>query len=157
MAAWSISYRYKMVPFLTFDIELGGAFEIGSTPTGRRRMVPLLGGVVSGAFSARVLPGGADWQLVHPDGTVEISARYILETPEGALIEVESKGIRVCSPEILARFDLGETVSPDDYYFRTAMRFFTAAPALRHLNDRLYSCHGQRFPKAVRLFINQIP
>jgi len=146
-----------MIPYLTFDIELGAAIEIGTTPSGRRRMVPLLFGKASGAFSGDLLPGGADWQMVLPNGTAEINARYIFETKSGARIEVQSTGLRVCDTETLARFDRGESVPPENYYFRTSVRLFTAVPDLLHLNDRLFSCQGQRFPRAVRLFINPVP
>src|SRR5690349_9061042 len=93
---WSSCQREDMTPYLTFDVELGDAIEIGMTPLGQRRMVPLLSGTASGAFSAKLLPGGSDWQILRPDGTLEINARYILETPEGERIEVQSIGIRAC-------------------------------------------------------------
>ena len=153
----SMSVKDKMPPYLTFDIELGTAIELGRTPLGQRRMVPLLGGTVSGAFSGTVLPGGSDWQVVQPGGTLEINARYILKTEAGELIEVQSSGLRACDEATLALFDQGENVPPEAYYFRTAVRLFTAAPALLHLNNRLFTCHGQRFPRAVRLFINPVP
>ena len=36
---------------------------------GRRRIVPILGGTVQGpSFSAKVVPGGADWQLIQSAG-----------------------------------------------------------------------------------------
>ena len=153
----SISYKIDMTAFLTFDIELGEVIDLGITPLGRRRMVPLLTGKAEGAFAGRLLPGGTDWQVVQPGGTLEINARYIFETPAGERIEVQSSGLRACDSETLARFDRGESVPPEAYYFRTAVRLFTGASGLLHLNDRLYVCEGQRLPKAVRLLINPVP
>jgi hypothetical protein len=145
-----------MTHFLIFDIELGPVIEIGMTPLGQRRMVPLLGGTVRGEFSGKVLPGGSDWQILRPDGTLEINARYIIETVEAERIEVQSAGMRVCDDDTRRKLEGGGQVSPDAYYFRTAVRLFTGAPRLLHLNDRLFSCRGERFSQAVRLFISPV-
>lgn len=42
---------------------------MGRTPQGERRIINILGGRVEGPrLSAEVLPGGADWPIVHADG-----------------------------------------------------------------------------------------
>jgi hypothetical protein len=74
-----------------------------TAPFGHRRVVNLLGGTVSGArLNGRVLPGGADWQIVAADGALDIHARYTIESDTGALVQVDSKGMRhgppTCSP-----------------------------------------------------------
>ena len=52
---------------------------VGHGPTGERRIVPILGGTVVGPrLSGDILPGGADYQLIRPDGVAEIEARYTL-------------------------------------------------------------------------------
>src|SRR4026209_1395518 len=63
-------------PKLTFAFELraqvGPPQESGQCRPGRRRIVPILGGTVKGPqLNATVLPGGADWQLIQPDGFSE--------------------------------------------------------------------------------------
>ena len=41
----------------------------GAAPFGHRRVVNILGGPVTGEkLNGRVLPGGADWQIVAADG-----------------------------------------------------------------------------------------
>ncbi len=52
----------------TFEVEadLGPLEDHGLTRTGHRRIIPVVGGTVRGAFESRTLPGGADWQLVRP-------------------------------------------------------------------------------------------
>lgn len=141
---------------LTFLVELSPIVDVGETPAGLRRMVPITGGTVTGAFEARVLPGGADFQTVLPSGTLEIEAHYILETTDGERIEVSSVGLRAGSAEVLAKLGRGESVPPEQYYFRTAIRLRTASKALAHLNDRLYVSHGQRERGAVKLLIHEV-
>jgi hypothetical protein len=54
-----------------------------------RRVISILGGTVEGpSRRGRVLPGGADWQIVHANGSAELDARYTLQTDTGALILV---------------------------------------------------------------------
>ena len=50
--------------------------EYGADVDGARRVVPIAGGEVSGEWTGRILPGGADWQTVLDDGSVLIQARY---------------------------------------------------------------------------------
>src|SRR5690349_14553987 len=84
-------------PKLTFAFELraqvGPPQEIGQVPHGRRRIVPILGGTVKGPqLNATVLPGGADWQLIQPDGFSELDTRYTLETDKGQRVYVQNAG-----------------------------------------------------------------
>jgi hypothetical protein len=45
----------------SLQVDVGPPLEIGETPAGLRRIIPITGGRVSGPlFSGRVLPGGAD-------------------------------------------------------------------------------------------------
>ena len=59
-------------PAFTVEARLGPLEDHGITRAGHRRVVPVAGGRVGGLFDAEILPGGADWQVVRPDGTVEI-------------------------------------------------------------------------------------
>ena len=52
----------RLQPLLKAEITLAPAQEVGETPHGRRRIVPITGGSFRGErLSGRVLPGGADW------------------------------------------------------------------------------------------------
>jgi len=99
-----------------------------------------------------VLAGGADWQCIWPDGMIEIEARYALEFSQG-LVEVRSQGLRSGPPAVLERLASGEAVPGNEYYFRTAMRFFTASAALGHLNAMLALAVGERQASRVRLTV----
>ncbi len=95
-------------PCLEFVFELrvtiAATVEKGSTASGVRRTIPIIGGTFHGPrISGRVLPGGADWQLVQPDGLTHVDAHYILETDDGVRIEVRNEGIRHGAPSVLAR------------------------------------------------------
>ena len=68
----------------TLHIDVGAAIEVGTTPQGVRRVVPITGGRVSGPLlTGRVLPGGADFQIIRSTTTTEVEARYVLESDDG--------------------------------------------------------------------------
>lgn len=126
--------------------------SLGETLYGERRYVPIIGGEVEGEMlSGEVLAGGTDWQIQRRDGTLDISAQYVICTSDGALIEVESRGYRHGPAAVMARLAQGEPVSPDEYYFRTAMRFQTSAPRWQYLNSVLAMGKAMRQPGAAVL------
>lgn len=62
----------------TITIRLDEQHIIGMTPRGLRRVSPILSGSFDGPrLRGKVLPGGADWNLVLPDGSIEFDARRI--------------------------------------------------------------------------------
>lgn len=82
----------ELIPVFEATIQLGEVQTVGDT----RRIVQVVGGQFSGPnFQAKVLAGGGDWQVIHADGRVEIDTRYTLETPEGSLIYLQNKGMRM--------------------------------------------------------------
>lgn len=141
-------------PVLTFAFELratvGAPQEIGQVRGGRRRIVPILGGRVDGpALRGTIAPGGADWQLVQPDGFSELDTRYTIETDSGATIYVRNGGIRHAPVDVMRRLLAGEAVDPLLVYFRTVPRFETAAPELQWLTRTLFVGTGARHPDLV--------
>jgi hypothetical protein len=139
---------------LELGLDVGTPVDLGIVNGQGQRLVPILGGTFSGQHSGNVLPGGADWQTVRPDGVLELDARYVLSvTGTGSVIEVRSEGIRSARAEVLARLAAGEVVPPREYYFRTFIRFRTADPELSRLNTLLALAVGERLPNQVRLKI----
>lgn len=141
-------------PALTFAFELraqvAAPMEIGQVPHGRRRIVDILGGTVKGPnFSAKIVPGGADWQLIQPDGFSELDTRYTLETDQGQRVYVQNAGIRHAPPDVMQKLLAGETVDPELVYFRTVPKFETAAPELQWLARSIFVGIGERFPEEV--------
>lgn len=60
----------------------------------RRSIWPILGGKVIGSrLSGEVLPGGADFPYVRPDGVVVVDALYRFRSADGAIIMLHNKGL----------------------------------------------------------------
>lgn len=138
--------------FATLSVEVAPAHEIGPTPSGRRRVIPILGGHVQGdGWSARVLPGGADFQAIVTPTLAQLDARYVLETDAGELIYVVNRAIRVASADVTARLVRGEPVDPAQVYFRCSPAFETAAPSLAWINERVFVGSGVRLPERVEI------
>jgi uncharacterized protein DUF3237 len=144
-------------PIFRIHAELADILHLGTTPYGDRRVINILSGRVEGErLSGRILPGGADWQIVRPDGVADLCARYTIESDGGARVLVASDGLRHGPPEIIARLARGERVDPALYYFRTAMRFETSDPSVAWLNRIIALARGAREPNAVRLDVFEV-
>ena len=136
--------------FADVSAQVSAPIEAGRGPTGLRRMVPILGGHAEGTdWRARILPGGADFQLVVGETTALLQAHYMLETDGGDRIYVHNTAIRHAAPEITARLMRGEPVDPALVYFRCQPRFETGSKALSWINERLFVGSGVRHPDAV--------
>jgi hypothetical protein len=84
---------------LELRVSLGPAVSVGQSDSGTRQFIPITGGRFKGdGIQGEVLAGGADWQLVRPDGVVEVHALYSLRTDDGAVIVVDNNGIIVPPP-----------------------------------------------------------
>lgn len=71
----------------------------GKTPYGERFRVPIIGGSFEGPeIRGRILPGGADWQLLRADGYLELVADYYMETDDKVLIKVTNRGLVQTEP-----------------------------------------------------------
>jgi len=147
----------SVAPIFTIQAELAAIMNLGRTPYGERRIIDILGGTVRGPkLNGRILPGGADWQIVRSDGAADIKARYTIETNAGARIRVSSEGLRHGPPAVLERLARGDSVDPSLYYFRTVMRFETSDPAVAWLNRILALARGQREARSVRLDVYEV-
>jgi len=147
----------KLEPLLRAEITLATPQELGETPHGRRRVIAITGGSFRGErLAGRVLPGGADWQLVRADGVAELDARYTLETGDGALIYVRNRGFRHGPAEVLKRLAAGENVDPAQYYMRTTPLFETGDERYAWLNRMVCVASGARRPAAVELEVFEI-
>src|SRR5687767_541580 len=144
-------------PLFRAELTLAAAQELGETPHGRRRIIGITGGRFAGErLSGRVLPGGADWQVIRADGVADLDARYTLETADGALIYVRNRGYRHGPAEIIQRLSSGETVDPSLYYMRTTPRFETGDARYAWLNRLVCVASGARRPASVELDVFEI-
>lgn len=132
--------------------EVAPILSLGAGVNGERRIIPITGGSCAGPrMNGVVLPGGADFQHIRPDGVLELVARYALQLEDGALVNVVNHGIRHASPEDMARLARGEKVEPGRIYFRTTPRFDTAAPTHEWLTRTLFVGLAERHPEHVRI------
>jgi hypothetical protein len=141
-------------PHLSFALmvraQVGAPVEVGAVAGGRRRIVPITGGTFEGpGVAGRVLPGGADWQIVQPDGFTEADARYILETDQGHLVYVRNRGVRHAPPDVMEKLLAGHPVDPSLVYFCTTPRFETSAPELAALTRAVFVGVGERYKAEV--------
>lgn len=162
-----------LVPIAEIVVRLGEPVDFGVTRDGRRRCTPVLGGEltwfgigapapvagggiggVGGAAQAaapnvlrnvraQILHGGGDRQLVRVDPAtgdevVEIDARYDAVSDAGAPIGIRASGVRRHPP------------GGASAYFRVAVRFETADPALGELQNALFVADGARLAREVR-------
>jgi Protein of unknown function (DUF3237) len=142
-----------LVPMTRIRCEVGALVSLGGPAKhGERRYVPLGGGSVAGPeLNGRIVEGGVDWQVQRADGVLDIAAHYVIRTDDGALIEVQSDGMRHGPPEVMAALARGDTLPREAYYFRTRVLFTTGAPAWAHLNKVIAIACGQREARLVLL------
>ena len=142
-------------PAFTVDARLGPLEDHGVTRAGHRRVVPIAGGRVGGLpdgetrLDAEILPGGADWQVVRPDGTIEIDTRYSARTAAGEHVHFRTSGVRSGPPSVLAALLRGEDVDPAAYYFRVAVYLETSAPRLAFLERSIFVASAVRGADSV--------
>jgi len=117
---------------LELYVSIDPAVEVGMSDGGRRQFIPITGGhFVGDGIRGEVMAGGADWQLIRPDGVLEVEAIYSLRTDDGAVIEVENRGI--IAPGAAA--ENGETTPP---YVRTAPQFHAPQGKYDWLNKTVF-------------------
>jgi hypothetical protein len=148
----------KSTPLFDISITVDPPQDLGATPLGMRRIVPVTGGSFKGErLSGIVMPNAAaDWILVRTDGSIQLDVRLTLKTDDGELIYMNYRGIRNSSPEVSQRLTNGELVDPSEYYFRTAPVFETGADKYAWMNNIISVAVGTRVPTEVRYKIFEI-
>ncbi|MCC6002231.1 MAG: DUF3237 domain-containing protein [Pararhodobacter sp.] len=133
-------------------VDLAPIREMGRGRAGQRRIIPIIGGRVTGPrLNGRLLHLGADWQTIWADGTAELDARYALETDDGALIEVVNYGYRHGPVAVIAALARGEDVDPATYTMRTQARLETGDARYAWVNRTLFIGVGGREKDRVLL------
>lgn len=141
----------------TIEARIGEIGVGGPGPLGQRQHIALLGGEVTGpALQGHIREGGGDWALVRADGTSVIDARYTIEATDGALIYVQSRGLRVSSKAVLESMRAGLPVDPTAVYFRATPLFEAPEGVHGWLNQHLFVATVERLPTGVRLQVFQI-
>jgi Protein of unknown function (DUF3237) len=119
-AAPTVSWVY------TAWVDIGPRRALGASPLGQRFLVDILGGHFEGpGLCGRVLPGGADRQLLRPDGVRELDALYELQADDGSVLTVRN---RTCVDEAV----------PGDRYARSVVQLTAPAGPHEALNRRVH-------------------
>ncbi|WP_040604576.1 DUF3237 domain-containing protein [Sagittula stellata] len=138
-------------------VELDPIREMGRGRTGRRRIIPIVGGTCEGdRIKGRVLNLGADWQTIWDGGVSELDTRYGIETHDGATIEIINYGRRFGPEDVMARVAAGKDVDPAEYYMRTHCRLETGDPRYAWVNAPLFLGTGGRRAASVVISFYEI-
>jgi len=143
--------QLRSQPLFAIHITLHALQELGATPVGQRRIVPVAGGTFEGSrLRGIVLPvAGGDWLLQRADGSFQQDVRLTLQTDDGVLIYMSYRGVRHSPADVAAKLARGEAVSPDQYYLRIAPFFETAAGPYGWLNHLVAVGVGERRPNGA--------
>jgi AcrR family transcriptional regulator len=107
-------------------IDIAERRDLGKSALGERFIIDITGGSFAGPrLRGRVLPGGADRQLVRADGVKELDALYEMQTDDGALITVRNRV-------------LIEDPSPQGRYARSTVRLTAPDGPYAWLNRRIF-------------------
>jgi len=140
----------------TITALIGEVTSAGDIGNGVRRIIPIVGGEVKGEVNGKVLPFGADFQIIRPNELIELEAKYAFETDDGAVVYVENRGIRFGPVELLRKLKRGEPVDPKLIYFRTVPKFETGAAKYRWLMENLFIGSAARHADRVVIDVHQV-
>lgn len=142
--------------FVDLEVHLGNIMEMGTGRAGQRRIIPIIGGRVSGRVEGEILNLGADWQTIFADGVADLDTRYAFRTADGALIEIINLGVRHGPEEVLAKVAAGEDVPASDYYMRTVAKLESGDPRYDWVNRTLFLGIGRRLADAVHVSLYEV-
>ncbi|NOJ46728.1 DUF3237 domain-containing protein [Bradyrhizobium archetypum] len=141
----------------TITARIGAVTSAGEIGTGVRRIIPIIGGEVKGEeVNGKVLPCGADFQIIRPNELIELEAKYAFETDDGAIVYIENKGLRFGPVDLLQKLKRGEPVDPRLIYFRTVPKFETGAPKYRWLMENFFIGSAARHANHVVIDVHQV-
>lgn len=131
----------------TIDVLIGPEQHIGMVPEGERIDYPIIGGTFAGPdLSGEVLPGGADYFLMRPDGVGVLDARYRLRADDDTVIDIRNRGLWVPSADRLARLRAGGEPRADELYCRCTPEF-QAPPGRRDWLNRTVCAGRVDYPR----------
>lgn len=89
-------------------VEIGPRQSLGMAPGGERFIIPILCGQFAGkvhehVLRGKVLPGGADRQLLRPDGIKELDALYEMQLDDGTVLTVHNR-VQIDAPVDAPRY-----------------------------------------------------
>lgn len=138
----------------TVHVQVASPVEVGETPGGYRRIIPIVGGTVRGpGLNGTVLSVGADFQVLRSETLTELRAEYVIETDGGDRVYVNNFGIRSGSAVDIERLVRGQEVDPGRIYFRCSPRLTPVGESVAWLGERLLVGTGERYPGEVHVHL----
>ncbi|MGP4028150.1 DUF3237 domain-containing protein [Actinomadura sp. 3N407] len=145
---------------LDLVVDLNPQLDMGAGPFGRRILFGGAGGTFDGPrLRGDVLPGGGDWALFRPGGSMTLDVRLTLRTHDGALVYMGYGGRWITPPELRAAVadPAGRhRVDPAGYYFRTNPLFETGSERYAWLNDIVCVGSGYLVEGGIAYKISQV-
>jgi Protein of unknown function (DUF3237) len=155
LAAPHLTHVADLKVIVSRPIEAGQV--VGLNSRGMRRIIPILGGKVSGPFlNGKILAGGADFQIIVSETSADLDARYMIELDSGEHIFVQNHALRRGSAENIAKLVSGEPVDPAEIYFRCVPTFEVSSPNLQWMTESIFLGTGARFPDHVLISIYRV-
>jgi Protein of unknown function (DUF3237) len=154
LPAPALEHVCDLTVFVAAPLEAGQITGLNSR--GRRRIIPITGGKVTGRITGTVLPGGADFQIVVSETSADLDARYLLALSDGTHVYVQNRALRRGSAEDIARLVRGEPVDPAAIYFRCVPTFEVSTPALAWMTESIFVGTGARFPDRVEISVYRV-
>ena len=111
--------------------------EMGETCKGVALIVPTDGGTVSGKINGTVEPVGMGLVYMKDPGKNDLEGTSLIKTDDGAHIIMDQKGWFDTDPEVEAKMEAGEYVSPEEYYHKGTVEFRTDAQQYKWLERKV--------------------
>jgi Protein of unknown function (DUF3237) len=154
LPAPALQHVLDLTVYVATPIEAGTV--VGLNSRGKRRIIPITGGTATGHVNGKVLPGGADFQIVVSETTADLDARYMIELDNGEHIFVQNRALRRGSAADISKLVRGEAVDASAIYFRCVPTFEVSSPALEWLTQSIFVGTGARYPDRVQLSIFRV-
>ena len=154
LAAPQLRHLCDLAVSVSPPIEAGNVTGLNSR--GRRRIIPITGGTVTGRINGKVVPAGADFQIVVSDTCADLDAQYMLELDSGHHVFVKNRAIRRASAEEVARLVSGLPVDPNRVYFRCVPTFEVSDPELKWMTESVFIGTAARAPDGVFLSFYEV-
>jgi hypothetical protein len=130
-------HALKTEHLFRYEATLAPPEVIGPVVEGIRVNFWVTGGEAKGPrITGKLRPEGADFFTLRPDGVGMLCVRAVIETDDGALIDLSYEGLSDLGADAHAKFLAGEM--PTRLELRTQPRMRSAHPAYADLARRLY-------------------
>ena len=147
----------RLEPLCFLHADLKDPIDLGAGPFGNRQIFDVVGGHFQGSgMKGTVLPSGADWILIGPDGVGRLDVRATLRTDDGALVYVQYPGVAIFNEAVMNALATGRETQFGDTDFFTQPRFETGHPDYAWLNSVVAVAEGRVLPNAVEYNVSRV-